>query len=51
MLHSYELTGKCCTDFPKLNPGCSKVCQDATNFNQFGAKFSQVGPKLVTDAS
>jgi hypothetical protein len=30
MLHSYELTGKCCIDFSKFNPGCYKVCQVAT---------------------
>jgi hypothetical protein len=51
MLHSYELTGKCCTDLPKVSHGCSKVYQVATKFDRVGAKFSQVGPKLLTDAS
>jgi hypothetical protein len=45
MLHSYELTGKCCIDFPKFNPGCSKTCKVAANFNQLGAKFSQIAQK------
>jgi hypothetical protein len=51
MLHSYELVGKRCIGVPIFNHNCSKTCQVAQNFNRLGAKFSQVGQKLVTDAS